>query len=371
MSARITTVIPTFRRPRLVVRAIGSVLAQNYNNCEVHVYDNASGDETTEVISSLARHDSRIRYHTHPRNIGMMENFAYGIDHVETPLFNILSDDDILLPGFFEMATAALGRNSQAALFIGGLLFADDRGVVVKAPVEEWRTEGLVRPPTLFELIAPGAWLTWTSMLFRTEALRAIGGLKTFIGHTADVDLILRALIHYPAVVKKKPCAVFTVHSGSASVVDRLLVHETHLNFSGLASIEHAIELAELGKAIDAATNRRVCGVLRARVERDLFQKALAFISEGQSAIALLTADALDDKLKRRDLATIIRLAANDGVLARISRASLRLMRKVRHKSLTAGNSRCYRRHSALVAETLSRLSAPSTPTSLPRKVEA
>jgi hypothetical protein len=301
----------------------------------------------------------------------MMENFAYGIDHVETPFFNILSDDDILLPGFFEIATAALGRNSQAALFIGGLLFADERGVVVKAPVEEWHTEGLVRPPTLFELIAPGAWLTWTSTLFRREALRAIAGLKTFVGHTADVDLILRLLVRYPVVVTKRPCAVFTVHPGSASASDRLQVHETHLNFSGLASVEDAIKLSERERAIDGVTNRRLQCLLRARVAEDLFRKALVFISEGHSAIALQTADALGDKLKRRDLATIIRLAANDGVLGSISRASLRLMRKARNKSVTLGNIRRYHRQSALVAETLARLSATSTPTSVPREVEA
>src|ERR1039458_5172442 len=118
MTAQITTVIPTYRRPRPLARAIQSVLCQSYPHFEVHVYDNASGDETPEVVAQFAARDPRVKYHVHPRNIGMMENFAYGISHVETPFFSILSDDDFLLPGFFERAMSALEDYPEAMFFL-------------------------------------------------------------------------------------------------------------------------------------------------------------------------------------------------------------------------------------------------------------
>ncbi len=52
---QITTVIPTYRRPKLLRRAIESVLAQTYPHLKVTVFDNASGDETPEVVAELAR----------------------------------------------------------------------------------------------------------------------------------------------------------------------------------------------------------------------------------------------------------------------------------------------------------------------------
>jgi glycosyltransferase involved in cell wall biosynthesis len=51
----ITTIIPTYRRPKLLRRAIKSVLNQTYLHFQVCVYDNASGDETAEVVSELAK----------------------------------------------------------------------------------------------------------------------------------------------------------------------------------------------------------------------------------------------------------------------------------------------------------------------------
>jgi glycosyltransferase involved in cell wall biosynthesis len=53
VTAQITTIIPTFMRPQLLGRAIRSVLGQSYPHFEVHVYDNASGDETPQSLRSL------------------------------------------------------------------------------------------------------------------------------------------------------------------------------------------------------------------------------------------------------------------------------------------------------------------------------
>ena len=58
----ITTIIPTYRRPKLLRRAILSVLNQTYTNIQVCVFDNASGDETALVVAELARMDNRVKY---------------------------------------------------------------------------------------------------------------------------------------------------------------------------------------------------------------------------------------------------------------------------------------------------------------------
>src|ERR1700674_1455488 len=100
----ITTIIPTYRRPKFLRRAIRSVLNQSFMNFQVCVYDNASGDETPSVVDDIARSDRRVKYHCHPENIGAIRNFLYGMERVETPFFSFLSDDDFLLPDFYETA---------------------------------------------------------------------------------------------------------------------------------------------------------------------------------------------------------------------------------------------------------------------------
>ena len=98
----ITTIIPTYRRPTLLKRAIESVLQQAYPHFQVWVLDNASGDETAEVVTQLTQQDKRVKYYCHPENVGAFNNFQYGLEQVSTPFFSFLSDDDMLLPDFYQ-----------------------------------------------------------------------------------------------------------------------------------------------------------------------------------------------------------------------------------------------------------------------------
>lgn len=357
VTAQITTVIPTYGRPRLLARAIRSVLYQSYPHFEVHVYDNASGDETREVVSQFALRDSRVKYHVHPRNIGMMENFAFGISDVETPFFSILSDDDFLLPGFFERAFSGLEDHPEAVFFFGGHLYVDSQGEVVAAPVETWNAEGLLRPPALFETIAPGAWVTWTSMLFRSKILSNIGGLDTAVGYTADVDLILRAALRCAAVLSKRPCAVVTIHPGSASARYGLQVLESHLGLTEFRKIEHAILRAGEDGIFSRDLAVRLAAIYEARVERNFFDRALIVALDGESALALRAADVLSRQFGRTGLAALIRFAAAQGAAGRLPRLALRGLRRARRVCLGAGSARRHRKHTALIGECLSKLS--------------
>ena len=75
----ITTIIPTFRRPELLRRAVTSALAQEGVSLQVCVYDNASSDSTGIVVAELAKKDPRVKYFCHQKNIGGMANFQFGL----------------------------------------------------------------------------------------------------------------------------------------------------------------------------------------------------------------------------------------------------------------------------------------------------
>ncbi len=62
--------------------------------------DNASQDETENIVARYRAADPRIRYIAHSTNLGMLGNYQFIFSNVETEFFSILSDDDILLPQF-------------------------------------------------------------------------------------------------------------------------------------------------------------------------------------------------------------------------------------------------------------------------------
>lgn len=64
----VSVVIPTYNRAHLVSRAIQSVLNQTYQDFELIVVDDASTDNTEEVVKDFK--DNRIRYIYHDENKG-------------------------------------------------------------------------------------------------------------------------------------------------------------------------------------------------------------------------------------------------------------------------------------------------------------
>ncbi|MBV9120306.1 MAG: glycosyltransferase family 2 protein [Chloroflexi bacterium] len=207
----VTTVLPTYRRPEMLRRAIESALAQTYPHLRVCVYDNASGDGTREVVTELAERDSRVTYHCHPENIGSALNFQYGVTHVETECFSVLSDDDVLLPGCYEAAVAELEKSPEAAFAANKVLLRDDQGRVLPA-LPRW-DPGYYRPPEgLLRMVTHGQ-PVWTGAVFRTAVFETVGHLDLDIPLGLDSEFLFRVAKRMPYVLTPAPGAIFTAHS--------------------------------------------------------------------------------------------------------------------------------------------------------------
>ena len=213
----ITTIIPTYRRPILLRRAILSALNQTYPHVRVCVYDNASGDETESAVAEIARRDSRVKYHRHPRNIGSYNNFNYGLSEVKTPFFSLLSDDDVLAPTFYEEAMRAFDHYPEA-------MFACMAGVVVDTelhvisgpvPVDEMKFyKAGEAAKGILEYTIPG---TWTGIAYRREVMDGIGLIDTTVGPHADGGFVYHAAARFAGVAVPGIAAVLMAHEESVS----------------------------------------------------------------------------------------------------------------------------------------------------------
>ncbi|MFZ3072562.1 MAG: glycosyltransferase family 2 protein [Thermodesulfobacteriota bacterium] len=212
---RITTIITTYQRPKLIRRAIQSVLNQTYPYLQVCVYDNASGDGTKEVVLNLARQDNRVKYFCHSENIGGLANLTYGMSQVRTPFFSILSDDDFLLPNFYEDAMTKLENYPEAVFCAGSTIMADENGEILALSLTDWQDE-MIYPPEgllhMWEKVHP----TWTTILFRSKVLKIVAPNRDVYG-PLDVEFGMRIARAYPFYLFKKPCGVFVNHPGNYS----------------------------------------------------------------------------------------------------------------------------------------------------------
>lgn len=210
----LTVVIPTFRRPVLLARTLRSVQLQTEKRLHVLVLDNASGDETTDVVRSFAKDDPRIEYVRHPVNIGASANFESGMLMAKTPFFAFLSDDDTLFPGCYEQALRALERYPSAGFAATRVINLDERGRALDA-TPGWRTGYYEPPEGLLRMLMSGIPI-WTGIVFRREVIDVVGRFDPEVAGSSDTDFELRIAARMPYVLDASWGAVFSSRSVSA-----------------------------------------------------------------------------------------------------------------------------------------------------------
>lgn len=242
-SPLITTIITTFQRPQLLKRAIKSVLNQTYPHFQICVYDNASKDTTSSVVRILGQ-DSRIKYHCHAKNIGMMANYQFAFDQINTPYFNFLSDDDYLLPNFFETALQGFQNSPEAAFSACAVAQINEDGHLIGNPLSTWALEGPYQKELgLLEMLRNrNKFPVPTGVLFQTKLTKQTPpNFQKEIQLYWDPAYLLRLAAQFPIFIQKKVCAVYTCHSQTfcysiyANMLHNLSNTESFLISTGLA----------------------------------------------------------------------------------------------------------------------------------------
>ena len=107
----------TYRRPRLLRRALAGLLAQTHSDwiCELH--NDAPGDPSPRaVMDELAPHDPRIVYHDHTHNWGALATFGHAYTGGPEPFASLLEDDNWWEPDFLAASLRALALHPSASL---------------------------------------------------------------------------------------------------------------------------------------------------------------------------------------------------------------------------------------------------------------
>jgi glycosyltransferase involved in cell wall biosynthesis len=116
MAANFTIGIPTHNRARFLREALASATAQTLRDIEIVVSDNASTDDTVQVIRDSG--DPRVRYLRNDSNVGAVANFIRVAEAAATPYFSWLQDDDAVHCEFAKRACEVFDTMADVDVYI-------------------------------------------------------------------------------------------------------------------------------------------------------------------------------------------------------------------------------------------------------------
>jgi glycosyltransferase involved in cell wall biosynthesis len=183
---QVSVIIPSCNRAKLLPAAIRSVLDQTFQDFELIVVDDASGDETADVVWSF--HDERIKFFRHEAQKGGAAARNTGIVNSQSDYIAFLDDDDEWFPEKLGRQVAALKESNPAvgAIYTGYDAVDISSGEVKarKIPVHKGDLSSL--------LLRSNCIGSTSSVLMRRKCFEDVGMFDESLPSFQDYDLWIR-----------------------------------------------------------------------------------------------------------------------------------------------------------------------------------
>ena len=131
----VSVVMGTWNGDRFLKEQVDSILAQDYENFELIISDDASTDGTKEILKTYEAHPkTKIFYQEN--NIGLIKNFAFATEKSKGSFIAYSDQDDVWLKHKLEKLVTSIG---DSALVYSDSLLTDENGKSLEKKLSDLR----------------------------------------------------------------------------------------------------------------------------------------------------------------------------------------------------------------------------------------
>jgi len=207
----ISVVIPCFNAELFLSETIESIINQTFENIEIILINDGSTDTTSEIIKNYAQRDERIIM-IEKQNSGPADSRNRGIFAARGEWIAILDADDVALPSRLELQLAYCRERPELVLVGSDAIEMTSSGSQIQSYHYPSTHSDLFK--RLYRMMA---FPPHSSLMYRAEAVRSIGGFNTRYVPSEDYDLWLRLAEYGKIACLSKPLVKIRKHASSIS----------------------------------------------------------------------------------------------------------------------------------------------------------
>ena len=222
--------IPSYNHPEFIIKALESVLAQDYPNFAVTVVDDASTDDTAAIVAlhpAITDADIDACQIVREKNGGMREALKTGFDHATedgADMWMMLSSDDFLVsPDLISKSVSRLLAEPDAMATTPGIAHTDPDGEWVDIPFRTEGPAGATRVGVFRPIdVEPRVYIMHNyaglgGSLFRREAIEDAGGIyiEDIHNNLTDYSLFMRVVESGAVVAVRDVLFGYRGHEGA------------------------------------------------------------------------------------------------------------------------------------------------------------
>lgn len=185
----VSVIIPTYKRPDILERAVDSVKNQTYSNVEIIVVDDANDPKVRQVFQN----DERVILLVNEENKGGCYSRNRGLKASKGEYINFLDDDDILYPEKIERQVELFLKNPNEVQNLGFVTCHTNDGRTGEIIAKKNTLRGNIHRLLLRKFSLTGI----ETVLYLKEALLAVDGFDEEMVSSQEYDLLIRVSKDY------------------------------------------------------------------------------------------------------------------------------------------------------------------------------
>jgi len=231
----ISVCIPTYNGAKFIETALMSVFNQTYENIEIIISDDASGDTTLKIVENYlpqSKFPIHIYHHT-PSGIGA--NWNHSIKHAKGDYIKFLFQDDVLEPNCIEEMYRVFKQNEHVGLV------SSKREIIYESDVSQEKIENWLK---VYEDLQKHLHLNYnpvgiinkdffktkqfyrtpvnvigepSAVMFRADLLGIVGFFREDMAQFLDFEYWYRILKQKDIAIINKKLVKFRIHANQAT----------------------------------------------------------------------------------------------------------------------------------------------------------
>lgn len=186
----LTVVLPNFNHARYLPAAIDAFLNQTRPPDEFLILDDASTDDSVEIIQSYARRHPSIQFLQNDKNAGVILANARLFMLATGDYIHPAAADDDRFPTFLERALEMAARYPEAGLIFGQNVFQNEAGIELETvAASRWQTPRFAPPETYRKEFLEAELASHSlsqATIYRRAPFLEVGGYRPELGSWAD-----------------------------------------------------------------------------------------------------------------------------------------------------------------------------------------
>lgn len=163
--------LPVYNGENYLAEAVDSILAQTYENFELIISDNASGDRTEEICRAYAAKDNRIIYIRNEENLGAAPNYNQIFFAASGKYFKWIAHDDLCAPEFIARSVEILERDPNVVVCYSKTVLIDEQGKVIEYYSDDLHLRSPEPYQRFYKLVNTPGWCNPIFGLMRSAVL--------------------------------------------------------------------------------------------------------------------------------------------------------------------------------------------------------